>query len=182
MDYQILSNNTGSFHIFKVVTTIIYAVVIAASLIILTTTEISGKNALMGLMSGYGSILAAILLLLVWLFKYTMGTSYFSKFTLILPFVLIITFIGLIMVYLSSYFNRIASKDVPKSYYTFSRLSSLFIIAQIFIILYSISSDTFQSLKTLGNKTFSILMLMSALNAIWVIYLGVILKFHAADG
>lgn len=182
MDYQILSNSSNGFQILKVITNIVYAVVIAGSLIVLVTTEIKGPNALMGLMSGYACILAAIFLLLSWLFKYTTGTSYLSKFTLITPFLLIISFICLIMVYLSSYFKRIASKDIPKSYYTFSRLSALFLIAQLFIILYSVTSDTFQSLKTFANKTFSILMLMSALNAIWVIYLGVILKFYTADG
>lgn len=183
MELPILSNNNNnSFQIFKVITNIVYAVVIASSLIIIATTEINGQNALVGLMSGYGSILAAIFLLLVWLFKFTTGTSYFSKLMLVSPFILIIVFIILIMIYLSVFFKRIVKKDIPKSYYTFSRLSYLFIIAQIFIILSSITGEAFSNLKTFGNKTFSILMLMSALNAIWVIYLGVILKFYTADG
>lgn len=182
MDLATLSNSNGSFQIFKIIINIVYAVIIASSLIIATTTEINGQNALVGLMSGYGSILAAIFLLLVWLFKYTTGSSYFSKLILVSPFILIIAFIILIMVYLSVFFRRIEKNDVPKSYYTFSRLSYLFIIAQIFIILSSISSDTFSNLKTFGNKTFSILMLMATLNAIWVIYLGVILRFYTADG
>jgi hypothetical protein len=183
MDLPILSNiNNGGFQVFKIITNIVYAVVMASSLIIATTTEINGQNALVGLMSGYGSILASILLLLAWLFKYTTGTSYLSKLILMAPFMLIISFIILIMIYLSVYFKRISKKDIPKSYYTFSRLSYLFIISQIFIILSYITGDAFSSLKTFGNKTFSILMLMATLNAIWVIYLGVILKFYTADG
>lgn len=182
MDLLSLPNNNSGFQIFKIITNIVYAVVIAGSLIIVATTEINGKNALMGLMSGYGSILASIFLLVIWLIKYTSGTPYFSKFMLMFPFILIISFIILIMIYLSVFFKRISKKDIPKSYYTFSRLSYLFLIAQIFIILSSISGETFSTLKTFGNKTFSILMLMSTLNAIWVIYLGVILKFYTADG
>jgi hypothetical protein len=182
MDYQNLSKNVNSFQPFKVITNIVYAVVIAGSLIVITTIGITGQNALIGLMSGYGSILAALFILLAWLLNYTTGTSYYSKFMLITPFALIISFISLIMVYLTAYFERISSSDVSKLYYLFSRLSVLFLIGQLFIILYSITSDTFQSLKTFSNKTFSILMLMSALNAIWVINLGVALKFYTADG
>lgn len=182
MDLQSLSNNNNGFQIVKIIINMIYAVVIASILIIMPTTEINGKNALMALMSGYGSILACILLLLVWLIKYTTGTSYLSKIMLVSPLILIIIFIGLIMSYLSSFFKRIIKRDVPTSYYTFSRLSYLFLFAQIFIILTSISGESFSTLKTFTNKTFSILMLMSALNAIWVIYLGIILKYYTADG
>lgn len=182
MERQSLSNNTNSFQVFKIITNIVYAVVIAGSLTVAVTTELTGRNALLGLISGYSAILAAIFLLLGWLFKFTMDTSYFSKLMLISPFVILIAFIILIMVYLSIYFTKIASKNVPSSYYTFSRLSSVFLIIQIFIILFSLTGETFQKLKTFSNKTFSVLMLMSTLNALWIIYLGVILKFYTSDG
>lgn len=177
-----MQNISNNFEIFKKMSNVIYAIVIACTLIIMITISINNKNALIGLIMSYGGILASILLLLAWVFKYTLNSSYYSKILLLTPFILLIIIVSLILAYLSIYFNRITSNKISNYYYIFSNLSALFLIAQIFIILSSITNIDFAATKTFGSKTFTLLMLLASLNTIWVVSLGIILKYYSTDG
>jgi hypothetical protein len=182
MDTQNISYSLGSFSIFKSITNIVYAIVIASGLVILITTGLTNQNAVIGLITSYGSILAAILLLLAWVFKYTIDTSYYNKLLLMLPFIVLIILVSMILTYLSVYFNRITSNKISDYYFLFSRLSALFLILQLFIIFSSVSNVNFAKTKSIENNTFAVLMLMATLNTIWVVSLGVILKYYSTDG
>jgi len=177
-----MQNISNNFEIFKNMTNIVYAIVIACTLVIIITSSINNKNALIGLITSYGAILASLLLLLGWIFKYTLSSSYYSKLLLLTPFILLIIIISLILAYLSVYFNRITSNKISKYYYLFSNLSGLFLIIQMFIILSSVTNIDFAATKTFSSKTFTLLMFIATLNTIWVISLGVILKYYSTDG
>lgn len=182
MDTQNISYSLGGFKIFTNMSNIVYAIVIASALIIAITTGLTNKNALIGLITSYGAILASTLLLLAWVFNFTIDTSYYNKLLLMVPFVLVIILVSMILAYLSIYFNRITSNKISDYYYLFSRLSALFLVAQLFTIFSSVSDLNFVKTKSIGNKRFIILMLMATLNMIFVVSLGVILKYYSTDG
>ena len=134
------------------------------------------------LMSGYGSILAGLLVLLAWVFRFIENTSMQNKITTMLPFLFIIGFVSIMIVYLSVYFKNISQGNVSHYYHSFSKTFTTFLLVQIGFLISVFSSKTFETTQTLGSSNTSLLMLMSSVNFILAITLGIILTFYRTDG
>jgi hypothetical protein len=134
------------------------------------------------LMSGYASILAGLLVLLAWVFRFIENTSMQNKVTTMLPFLFIIGFVSTMIVYLSVYFKNINQGKVSHYYYSFSNTFTIFLLVQIGFLVSVFASKSFETTQTLGSSNTSFLMLMSAVNFILTITLGIILAFYRTDG
>ena len=132
--------------------------------------------------SGYGSILAGMLVLLAWVFKFIETTSMQNKVTTMLPFVFIIGIVFTMLVYLNMYFKDINRNNVSHYYNSFSNTLTVFLLVQIGFLLSVFSSKSFENTQTIGSSNTSYLMLMSAVNFILVITIGIVLGFYKTDG
>ena len=168
--------------LYKNLLNISYALLAAGFIIVIVTTGITNENSLAALISGYATLLVSILFIL-WLNWINMeNIPLFSLLKNIFPFLTIAILITLLITFLSLYFDRIANNHVSNYYYTFSNISTVFLIIQIIILFREISTKSFEITKSINPKIFSILMLLTTINAIIIGTLGIILKFYITQG
>ena len=161
--------------LFKKSINVIVAIIIASCIIILITSNMTDKNGLSALIGGYSGLLLGMLfiILLNLLFK---RYSYFDMF----PLLMIIIIIGLLVRYLGIYFDKISSGEVSSYYVSFSLLSTLFLFTQIIMIFSAIYKS--QNKNLFSYTSFSLLGLLSVINIIIVITIGIVLHFYSTQG
>ena len=161
--------------LFKKSINVIVAIIIASCIIILITSNMTDKNGLSALIGGYSGLLLGMLfiILLNLLFK---RYSYFDMF----PLLMIIIIIGLLVSYLGIYFDKISSGEVSSYYVSFSLLSTLFLFTQIIMIFSAIYKS--QNKNLFSYTSFSLLGLLSVINIIIVITIGIVLHFYSTQG
>ena len=161
--------------LFKKSINVIVAIIIASCIIILITSNMTDKNGLSALIGGYSGLLLGMLfiILLNFLFK---RYSYFDMF----PLLMIIIIIGLLVSYLGIYFDKISSGKVSSYYVSFSLLSTLFLFTQIIMIFSAIYKS--QNKNLFSYTSFSLLGLLSVINIIIVITIGIVLHFYSTQG
>lgn len=161
--------------LFKKSINVIFAIIIASCIIILITSNMTDKNGLSALIGGYSGLLLGMLfiILLNFLFK---RYSYFDMF----PLLMIIIIIGLLVSYLGIYFDKISSGEVSSYYVSFSLLSTLFLFTQIIMIFSAIYKS--QNKNLFSYTSFSLLGLLSVINIIIVITIGIVLHFYSTQG
>jgi hypothetical protein len=160
----------------------IYSITIASfiTILIITLASIYNSNSLVALIVSYGAIVCSLILMFGILYnKVDNILPIFDKIISLFPFIIIISISLFIIYLLVSYFEQIANNRVSDYYYSFSLLSTIFLITQISILFNNIG---FETSKYISNKTFSILTLLGTINFIIVLTLGIILKFYSTDG
>jgi hypothetical protein len=98
------------------------------------------------------------------------------------PFLLLLGIISTLMYLLITYKTIITEGHVSSYYGTFSFLSSILILVQMYLFYDGIESEKFQKTHKLSKVTLSVFCLTSVLNAICVMILFVILKYYTTDG
>lgn len=163
----------------KQVMNVLLAIVIASSIIILTTMNMSDTNGLSALLGGYSGLLLGMLFIMIVSLIFT-KTTYLDMF----PVVMIIIITGLSMYYLRKYFDNISAGHVSGYYSSFSLLSTIFLFTQIIIVFSAIygKSEEDQNTKLFKDTTFSLLGLFSVINMIIVLTIGVVLHFYSTQG
>jgi hypothetical protein len=160
----------------------IYSITIASFIVILIITLFNtyNSNSMIALIVSYGSIVASLILLFGILYnRLDKTTTLFNKILTLFPLVIIICILLFIIYFLVSYFEQIVNNRISDYYYSFSLLSNIFLLTQIFLLYNSIG---FETSKYITNKTFSILTLLGTINFIIILTLGIILKFYSTDG
>lgn len=161
---------------YKKVINVPYAVILASILIIFVTIGMTDENALRGLLGGYSGLGLGILFIIMLNWPPVNWLDLFPPF-------LMLGIIGLTMVYLYIYFDKIAKGEVSGYYMTFSILSVFFLITQIsifFSVIFSKSNTSNE--KLLSDRNFSLLTLLGVINYIMVITIGIVLKFYSTQG
>lgn len=162
----------------KQIMNVLLAIVIASSIIILITMNITDPNGLSALIGGYSGLFMGMFFTMVVHLVFT-KTTYLDM----LPIVMIIVITGLLVYYLSKYFGKISSGNVSNYYSGFSLLSAILLFTQIIIVFHSMYNSTEEPrTKLFKDTTFSLLGLFSVLNMISVLTLGVILHFYTTQG
>ena len=168
--------------LYKNLSNISYALLVAGFIIVIVTTGMTNQNSLAALISGYATLLVSLLFIL-WLNWINMeNIPLFTIIKNMFPFLTIMILIILLITFLSLYFDRIASNHVSNYYYTFSNMSTVFLIIQLVMLFRELSTKTFEVTKSINPKIFSILMLLTTINAIIIGTLGIILKFYMTQG
>jgi hypothetical protein len=163
----------------KQVMNVLLAIVIAACVIILITMNMTDTNGLSALLGGYSGLLLGMLFIMIVSLIFT-KTTYLDMF----PVVMIIIITGLLMYYIYRYFDNISSGNVSSYYSSFSLLSAIFLFTQIIIVFTAIygKSEEDQNTKLFTDTTFSLLGLLSVINMIIVLTIGIVLHFYSTQG
>jgi cytochrome bd-type quinol oxidase subunit 2 len=152
-------------------------VIIASFIIIVITSGLTNSNALTALIGGYSGLLLGILFISILNYPPTRWIDMF-------PIFFLITIISLLIFYLATYFNQISSGEISSYYYSFSQLSTIFLAAQVLIIVSSMFSKTegFISKINFSDKTLATINLLGVINFLLVGIIGIVLHFYSTQG
>jgi len=100
-----------------------------------------------------------------------------------IPFIVVLFIISLLIFYLTTYFDKISTGEVSSYYQSFSVLSSIFLAAQLIMLMSStISKSSETNSKMLSDKIFALLGLFGVINFLIVITIGIVLNFYSTQG
>jgi hypothetical protein len=164
---------------FQKIINIPLAVIFASLIIIIVTTNMTDTNGLSALLGGYSGLFLGMFFVILINLLFT-NASYLGMF----PIVMILAIAGLLVFYLSVYFDRISKGEVSDYYIIFSTRSTMFLVIQLFIIFSAMYSKTLVDKNTtlFDNTTISLLGLFSVINMLFVLTIGIVLKFYSTQG
>ena len=149
-----------------------------------------GKTSLGAYISGYSVLTLGVMMILLILFNNILQMSQGSStlnllYTILLttgPFLLMLGVIAFILYLMITYKNNIINERVSQSYYSFSNISVLLLLIQLYIVYINITTDKFETTGKMSKVTSSIIYLLSVLGGISAIILFTILKYYTTDG
>jgi hypothetical protein len=173
-------------NLFKNIINISYAFLIAGLFVILSTVGTHTENAVIGTIAGYASATCATILLAG--LTYTIILTGNKKpqwsdiLTILIPFILLFFIFGFSLALVSVYFDNISQDKVSDYYGMFSYMSVLFIFVQVYIFYSATSQKLFQESGSISRLTSVKLLLLSLINMLILISLGLTLKYFSTDG
>jgi hypothetical protein len=169
-------NNTNIQDVKKLIN-VPFAVIITSIVIIAITINMTDRNGLSALSGGYSGLFFGLLFIVI-LHLIFLKTKYLDM----LPIIMVMIIVGLLLYFLSTYFDRILSGNVSSYYVSFSRASLLFLCVQLFIIFKVIYNNNDQKLKLFSNSEFAWLWLFNLINMAFVLIIGIVLYFYSTQG
>lgn len=163
---------------FQKIINIPLAVIFASLIIIIVTTNMTDTNGLSALLGGYSGLFLGMFFVIIINILFT-NSPYLDMF----PIIMILVICGLLIFYLSVYFDRISKGEVSGYYISFSILSTVFLFTQVSIIFSAMYNKSMvENVKMFDDTMFSVLGLFSVINIIIVLTIGVILHFYSTQG
>jgi len=149
-----------------------------------------GNVSLGSYIAGYSVLILGIMMILLILFnsvmKVTEGQSsiqiLYAIFLTTGPFILMLGVIAFILYLMINYKSIILENHISNSYHSFSNITVILILIQLYIVYTNISSDSFESSGKMSKVTSSMVYLLGILSAISSIILFTILKYFTTDG
>ena len=171
-------------------TNIYKAFIYVSAILFIIALNTTGDNTINASISGYATMIVSVLLIMtVILNGLTQNTKGISTFQLIStifitlgPFLLILGIIAALLYLIITYKTIISEGHVSSYYGTFSFLSSILVLVQMYMIYDGINSEKFEKTNRLSKITLSILCLAAVLNSLCVMILFIILKYYTTDG
>jgi hypothetical protein len=171
--------------------TFVYKALIYVSVILfLISFGTRGNTTIGALISGYSALTLSILMILIMILNNVMTTTQ-GKATLEIiktilmaagPFLLMLAVIGLILYLIIIYSKIIGEGHVSSGYYTFSNVSILLFLLQIYLLYSNMDTEKFKITGKLSSITNSLLYLLGVISSICALILYTILKYFTTDG
>ena len=145
----------------------------------------------------YGSMIASysvlilgvmmiLLILFTKLFEVTQNQTTFQIIWTIFmtsgPFLLMLGVIGFVLYLIIKYKDPINDNHISKSYHTFSNITIILLLLQIYMVYNNIITKEFEVNGKMSKVTSSIIYLLGLLTAICSMIMYIILKFFRTDG
>jgi hypothetical protein len=164
--------------------------IIASVICFLINFFTSGETSYGSILTGYSTLTLGILMIMLIIFnnilQVTNNDSVFKIIYIMLmnagPFMLQLSVIGIMLYLIIYYKNQILSGEVSKGYYTFSNITIILLLLQIYIVYQNINNDKFDTNKKLSMITTSSLYLFGVITLITTLINFSILKYFTADG
>lgn len=169
----------------------VYKSFIIASIIAFVISVLSsGKVAYGSELAGYSALILGVMMILVILFTNILsGTADTSSMQLLIsvlmttgPFILMLCVIAFILYLLIVYKTIIIEGHVSTNYQTFSNISIILFLIQVYIVYTNLSSDKFIATGKISKVTSSLIYLFGILSLICSLILYTILKYFRTDG
>ena len=164
--------------------------IIASVIAFMISLFSSGEVSLGAELSGYFVLIMGVMMILLILikniFSVSSSSSSFQTFMSILmstgPFIIMLGVIVFIIYLLIFYRKNITEGHVSDNYKTFSNISIILLLLQIYIVYTNISTDKFESTGKMSPVTCSLIYLLGVLTTICSLILFTILKYFTTDG
>ena len=167
------------------------ALIISSVVSFLISIFSQGKTSYNSLISGYSSLTLGLMMILTIVITKIMevNSGFTTKELLITifmslgPFLLMMSIIGFILYLIIVYKDPILDNHVSKSYHTFSNITIVLLLIQIFIV-YSKILDTkeFEESGKISKILSSLLYLLGVLSLYSTMIIYIILKYFRTDG
>lgn len=170
---------------------LVYKALIYVSVILfIISFGTSGNTTIGALISGYSALILSILMIIIMLLNNVMNTTQekpiFETITTILmasgPFLLMLAVIGFILYLIITYSKLISKGYVSSGYYTFSNISIILFLLQIYLLYGNIDTEKFKQTYKLSRITSSLIYLLGVLSSMCALILYTILKYFTTDG
>jgi hypothetical protein len=172
---------------------IIYSSLIFSSIVLFIISFFTtGSSTIGSAIAGYSTLASGVLMIVGFLLSniskiaeasHMTTYEYFSLiFTNVSPFLIILGVISYSLYLLINYQNRISLNQIPSSYHTFSTISIILTLLQIFLFYKAMNSKIFQNTGQISKIIGSFISLVSVINIVNVLILGTILKYFTTDG
>ena len=150
----------------------------------------AGNVSIDSYIAGYSVLILGIMMILIILFNGLLNinqglTNLQLLYTIILtsgPFLLMLGVIAFILYLMITYKNKIIEGHVSSGYYSFSNISVILLLIQLYIVYMNISTPKFDETGKISKVTSSIVYLLGVLTAISSIIMFTILKYFTTDG
>jgi hypothetical protein len=172
-------------------TNIYKAFIYVSAILFIIALNTSGSTTINASIAGYSTMSISLLLIMIVIINginqtIQDGASFFQTFLNIIktlgPFLLVFAIIGFMMYLLIKFKTIITEGHVSNYYNTFSFLSSILVLVQIYLLYDGINSLNFQRTHTLSKVIISVVCLVAVLNTISALILYVILNYYTTDG
>ena len=171
-------------------TNIYKAFIYVSAILFIIALNTSGNTTINATISGYATISITLLIIMTIIingftlsFKDASTYQIFSNLLITMgPFILILGIIGFLLYLLISYKTIISEGHVSSYYGTFSFLSSILVLVQLYLLYNGVTSVQFQKIHRLSKITLSVICLTAVLNTLCALILYVILKYYTTDG
>jgi len=170
---------------------LIYKALIFVSIILfIVSFGTSGNTTIGALISGYSALTLSILMILIMLLNNVMTTTQgkptLETITTILmasgPFLLMLAVIGFILYLIITYSKIISEGHVSNGYYTFSNISVILFLLQIYLLYSNMDTEKFKQTYKLSSITSSLIYLLGVISTMCALILYTILKYFTTDG
>lgn len=170
---------------------LVYKALIYVSVILfLISFGTSGNTTIGALISGYSALILSILMILIMLLNNVMnstqGKPIFETLITILmssgPFLLMLTVVSFILYLIIKYSKIIAGGNVSSGYYTFSNISIILFLLQIYLLYGNMDTEKFKQTYKLSSITSSLIYLLGVISSMCALILYTILKYFTTDG
>jgi hypothetical protein len=170
---------------------LVYKALIYVSVILfLISFGTTGNTTIGALISGYSALTLSILMILIMLLNNVMtttqGKATLEIITTILmasgPFLLMLAVIGLILYLIITYSKIIGEGHVANGYYTFSNISIILFLLQIYLLYSNMDTEKFKITGKLSSITSSLIYLLGVISSMCALILYTILKYFTTDG
>jgi uncharacterized membrane protein len=98
------------------------------------------------------------------------------------PFLLMLAVIGFILYLIIFYKEPIIDNHVSKNYYTFSNITIILLLIQLYIIYQNINTKEFDISGKISKVTSSLIYLIGVLTSFSAMIIYIILKYFRTDG
>lgn len=150
----------------------------------------SGAVSLDSYIAGCVALILGIMLVMIILIMKTLTTSQNSgilesiylTYSPLGPFFLMLGVVAFILSLMIIYKTPIIEQKVSHSYYTFSNISIIILLFQIYIVYTNINTTNFEKTGKMSKVTSSIIYLLGILGMICSVILFNILKYFTTDG
>ena len=150
----------------------------------------SGDISINSYISGYCIIILGIMMILTLLINNSMkpnpGVSSLGMSQSILmtigPFLLMLGVICFILSLLITYRENIVERKVSSGYYTFSNISVVLLLVQLYIVYLNINTQRFDETGKITKVTASLIYLLGVLGTITSIIMYTTLRYFTTDG
>jgi len=170
---------------------LVYKALIYVSVILfLISFGTTGNTTIGALISGYSALTLSILMILIMLLNNVMNTIQgkptFEVIKTILmasgPFLLMLAVIGFILYLIITYNKIISEGHVSQGYYTFSNISVILFLLQIYLLYGNMDTEKFKQSHKLSSITSSLIYLLGVISTMCALILYTILKYFTTDG
>jgi hypothetical protein len=150
----------------------------------------TGKMSYNSLISGYSTLTLGIMLILTILISKILeitknDTTSQMLITILIslgPFLLMLTVIGFILYLIIFYKTPILDNHVSQSYYTFSNITIILLLIQIYIVYKNITTKEFDVSGKISKVTSSLIYLIGVLSSLSAMIIYIVLKYFRTDG
>jgi len=167
------------------------AFIIASVVSFLISIFSTGKTSYNSLVSGYSSLTLGLMMILTIVITKIMGLNSGSTtkellltiLTSLGPFLLMMFVIGFVLYLIIVYKDPILENHVSNSYHTFSNITIILLLIQIFIVYSNIlGTKEFEESGKISKVLSSLLYLLSVLSLYSSMIIYIVLKYFRTDG